>query len=157
VQTKLVAGFTLVEMTIVVVIVAIIAAIAAPSLAAALANQKLRGAATNLVSTLVLARSEAIKRGVQVQVVPLSGNDWKTGWRVVATGGEQVEKTEAPGYRVEIALAPAAIAYERNGRLTGAGGARVEFRDSDRAPGVTSRCVTIDPSGMPHLVVSACS
>lgn len=152
------AGFTLVEMVVVLVIVAILAAVAMPSLSSALANQRLRAAATDLVSALLLARSEAIKRGAQVQVAPLFAGDWNAGWRVVATGtGEQVDKTEALGHWVEVGLAPATIAYERNGRLSVAGSTQVEFRDSAGAAGVASRCVTIDPSGMPRLVASSCT
>lgn len=151
-------GFTLVEALVVVVIVAILAAVAMPSLSSALANQRLRAAGTDLVSTLLLARSEAIKRGAQVQVAPLAAGDWNSGWRVVATGtGEQVEKTEALGHWVEVDLAPATISFERNGRLSVIGSTRVEFRDSAGATGVASRCVTVDPSGMPRLVASACT
>lgn len=152
------SGFTLTEMLVVILVVTIVAAVAVPSLSSALANQRLRAAGTDLVSALLLARSEAIKRGVQVQVAPLSVGDWKSGWRVVATGtGEQVEKTEALGYWVEIGLAPANISYERSGRLSVAGSTRVEFRDSAHAAGVASRCVTVDPSGLPQLAASSCT
>ena len=58
--------------TVVMSLVAIVAAVAMPNLDTALTNQRLRDAATDLVSALLLARSEAIKRGVQVQVAPLS-------------------------------------------------------------------------------------
>jgi type IV fimbrial biogenesis protein FimT len=151
-------GFTLAEMMVVLVIVAILAAVAMPNLSSALANQRLRAAATDLVSAILLARSEAITRGVQVRVAPLAVGDWKSGWRVVATAtGEQVEKTEALGHWVEVSLAPETISYERNGRLSVAGSTRVEFRDSAGAAGVASRCVTIDPSGMPRLVASSCT
>jgi type IV fimbrial biogenesis protein FimT len=151
------AGFTLVETVVVVVMVAIIAAIAAPNLASALANQGLRAAATDLVSALLLARSEAIKRGVQVQVAPLSAGDWKSGWRVVTTDtDEQIEETQALGHWVDVDYAPPVIAYERSGRLSGAGIARVEFRDSAGASSVISRCVTIDPSGIPRLAKNSC-
>ena len=151
------SGFTLVETVVVIVIVAIVAAVAMPSLSSALANQRLRAAGTDLVSALLLARSEAIMRGAQVQVAPLAVGDWKSGWRVVATTtGEQVEKTEALGRWVAVGLAPAAISYERNGRLSVAGPLRVEFSDIEGATGVASRCVTIDPSGMPRLVASGC-
>ncbi|MEO6565550.1 MAG: GspH/FimT family pseudopilin [Casimicrobiaceae bacterium] len=151
-------GFTLVEALVVVVIVAIMAAVAMPNLSSALATQRLRAAGTDLVSTLLLARSEAIKRGAQVQVAPVAAGDWKSGWRVVATGtGEQVEKTEALGHWVEVGLAPATITFERNGRLSVIGSTRVEFRDIAGATGVASRCVTIDPSGMPRLVASGCT
>ncbi len=151
-------GFTLVEAVVVVVIVAILAAVAMPSMSSALANQRLRAAGTDLVSTLLLARSEAIKRGAQVQVAPLAAGDWKTGWRVVATGtGEQVEKTGALGHWVEVGLAPATISFERNGRVNAIGLTRVEFRDSAGATGVPARCVTVDPSGVPRLVASGCT
>lgn len=151
-------GFTLVEVMVVVVIVAIVAAVALPSMNASLANQRLRAAATDLVSALLLARSEAIKRGVPVQVAPLVAGDWTSGWRVatVATN-EQVEKTDALGTWVEVAYAPAAIGYERSGRLTGGGSLRVEFHDPAATPGVSPRCVAVDPSGLPRLIVSACA
>ena len=152
------AGFTLVEMMVVVVIVAIVAAVAMPSLNASLANQRLRAAGTDLVSALLLARSEAIKRGVPVQVAPLVAGEWKAGWRVaVVATDEQVEKTEALGPWVEVEYAPAAIGYERSGRLTGGIQARVEFRDVAASPGVSSRCVTIDPSGLPRLAAHPCA
>ena len=151
-------GFTLVEALVVVAIVATLAAVAMPDLSSALANQRLRAAGTDLVSTLLLARSEAIKRGAQVQVAPLAAGDWKSGWRVVATEtGEQVQRVEVLGRWVEVGLAPATISFERNGRLNVIGSTRVEFRDSAGATGVASRCVTIDPSGMPRLVASSCT
>src|SRR6266567_9045032 len=84
-------GFTLVELLIVTVILAIGAAIAMPSLEQALVNQRLRAAGTDLMSSLMLARSEAIKRRGGVEVAPLSGNDWRTGWRVVNVNtGQQI-------------------------------------------------------------------
>jgi type IV fimbrial biogenesis protein FimT len=151
-------GLTLIEVLVVVCIVGVIATLAAPDLTRALTNQRLRGAATDLVSALLLARSEAIKRGVQVQVAPLAAGDWKSGWRVVTTSsGEQVEKTDALGQWVDVQYAPSTIAYERSGRLAGVGVAQIEFRANANAPGVTSRCVTIDPSGMPRVARASCS
>jgi type IV fimbrial biogenesis protein FimT len=152
------AGHTMVDVLTVLLMVTIVAAVALPSLSSALANQRLRAAGTDLVSALLLARSEAIKRGAQVQVVPLAAGDWRSGWRIVATGtGEQVEKTEALGHSVVIGVAPASISYERNGRLSIVGSARIEFRDTAGAAGVTWRCVTIDPSGLPQLAARSCT
>jgi type IV fimbrial biogenesis protein FimT len=149
-------GFTLVEMAVVVVIIAIVAAVAMPSLDAALTNQRLRNAATDLVSALLLARSEAIKRGVEVQVAPLTPGDWKSGWRVVTTvDNEQVERTESLGHWVDVAYAPDVIAYQRSGRLAGAGVSRIELRPwKGTAP---ARCIWIDPSGLPRLTVTSCA
>ena len=55
-------GFTLVELVTVIAIIAVIATIAMPDLSNLLVNQRLRGAATDLMSSLIVARSEAIKR-----------------------------------------------------------------------------------------------
>jgi type IV fimbrial biogenesis protein FimT len=149
-------GFTLVEMIVVVVIVAIVAAIAMPNLNRALTNQRLRNAATDLVSALLLARSEAIKRGVQVQVAPLTPGDWASGWRVVAApDDEQVERTGSLGPLVDVEYAPDVIAYERSGRLTGPGVSRIEFRASKGT--AVARCVWIDPSGLPRLTAASCA
>ena len=54
-------------------------------------------------------------------------------------------------------FAAAAISYERNGRLTVVGSTRVEFRDSAHSAGVATRCVTVDPSGLPQLAARSCT
>ena len=151
-------GFTAVEALTVLAVIAILAAIALPSLANILASQRLRAAGTDLMSSLLLARSEAIKRNAQVEVAPRTAGDWKSGWRVatVATD-EQVDRKEALGVRVEVSIAPASIIYQRNGRLGVVGVAQVEFRDSEHQAGVHARCVTIDPSGLPRLQVGDCA
>jgi type IV fimbrial biogenesis protein FimT len=150
-------GFTAVEALTVLAVIAVLAAIALPSLANVLASQRLRAAGTDLMSSLLLARSEAIKRNAQVEVAPRNAGDWKSGWRVatVATD-EQVDRKEALGVRVDVPLAPASIIYQRNGRLGVAGTVQVEFRDSERHAGVQARCVMIDPSGLPRLQLGEC-
>lgn len=150
-------GFTLVEALTVLVVIAVLAAIALPSLTNVLVSQRLRAAGTDLMSSLLLARSEAIKRNAQVQVAPQTAGEWKSGWRVATVDtAEQVDERVAPGSRVSVAMAPATIVYERTGRLSVAGTAQVEFRDSESRPGVRSRCVSIDPSGLPRLAIGEC-
>jgi type IV fimbrial biogenesis protein FimT len=152
------AGFTLIELLTVLVILAILAAIAMPSLATVMAGQRIRAAATDLMTSLLMARSQAIKRNAQVSITPQVAGDWTSGWRVATVEtDEQVDKKDAPGQRVAVALAPATIVYERSGRLTAVGTVQVQFSDSENDPGVVSRCLTIDPSGLPHPDIGACS
>jgi type IV fimbrial biogenesis protein FimT len=150
-------GMTLVELAIAIALVAILATIAMPNLTATLANQRLRSAGTDLMSALLIARSEAIKRNAQVEVAPLAGRDWKSGWRVrTVDSAEQVDRKDALGIRVDVAFAPDNIVYERTGRLTVAGTTQLEFRDSESGSTVPPRCVSIDPSGLPRLEVGSC-
>lgn len=150
-------GFTLVEALTVLAVIAVLATVAMPMLANVLAGQRLRAAGTDMMSSLLVARSEAIKRNAQVVVAPRNAGDWTSGWRVAALAtNEQVDRKEALGLRVDVSLAPARIVYERNGRLGVGGVAQLEFRDSESHPGVQARCVSIDPSGLPRLSVGPC-
>lgn len=150
-------GVTLIEIMTVLVVIAILAVIALPSFANILASQRLRAAGTDLVTSLLIARSEAIKRKGQVEVAPRSKGEWASGWRVatVATD-EQIDQRESPGLRVAVTRAPDSVVYERNGRLAGGGMAQFEFKDEESQPGVEARCVTVDPSGLPKLERGGC-
>jgi type IV fimbrial biogenesis protein FimT len=150
-------GVTAVELLIVLVIVAVLAVVAAPSLASVVVAQRLRAAGTDLVSALLLARSEAIKRNVNVTVRPAVGDDWGRGWITATAGGEQIDRRNGPGTRVQVTLAPAAIVYAPTGRLDGGGATRVEFVDAEGQPGVAPRCVSVDLAGLPRLAAQGCS
>ena len=90
---RLVAGFTAIELMVVVSIVAILAALAGPSFTPLIENWRVRESAEQLQSTLYYARSEAIKRGGQVVIQKIPNNTngctsatgtraWDCGWIV---------------------------------------------------------------------------
>src|SRR5262249_33672641 len=95
-------GMTLVEIAVALAMVSVLVVVAMPNLAGAVANQRLRAAGTDLVSALMIARSEAIKRNAQVEVLPLTPRDWRSGWRVMTVDtAEQVDRKDALGTRVQ--------------------------------------------------------
>jgi type IV fimbrial biogenesis protein FimT len=156
-QTRRSGGFTLVEMLMVTTILTFLTILALPSLSSVIANNRLRSAGTDLMSSVLLARSEAIKRNGRVQILPASASDWTSGWRVqVVATGEQIDKRNTVGSQVLVVGAPASIVYEHTGRLTTPGTSQVQFQDPDRRPYAQSRCLVIDSSGLPKLSLGGC-
>lgn len=78
-------GFSLIEVMVVVAIVSIVAVIAIPSFSGMMKKNRLSSAASAMQVSLSLARSEAIKRGIdaKVTVAPLTtAGAWGNGWTV---------------------------------------------------------------------------
>jgi len=154
------AGFTLVELMAVVSILSIVLALAAPSFTAFSASQRLRGASTDLVITLLAARSEAIKRNAEVTVsaaVASGTANWGRGWTATAPGGLQIDRKEVSAGFIEGSVSPEAIVFDGSGRITTAGGVRIQLNDGRGHAEVSPRCISIDLSGRPQTSVGACS
>ena len=82
-------GFTLLELLVAVGIAAIILAVGVPSFSSSIDNQRMTSATNDLVMTMNLAKSEAIKRVAYVTVCKSSdgatctnASNWNDGWIV---------------------------------------------------------------------------
>lgn len=80
-------GFTLIEQLVTLAVLAIVLALAIPAFSRLLASIRLSAAANELLSSLHLARSEAIRRGERVTLCPAppdktdcTGKAWHEGW-----------------------------------------------------------------------------
>lgn len=146
-------GFTLIELLITLAIFAIVTSIAAPSFSEAAATQRVRSLATDMHTSLLRARSEAIKRNAEVEVKAAPGG-WADGWRVEDGGiDETIEvKQDVPG-AVSISGPAGGFTYRSSGRLAEA--ASVEI--SSLAVSSIKRCVRTDLSGRPFVSPGPCS
>lgn len=141
------AGFTIIELLIVVAIVGVLATLGAPNLRDLVVSQRVKTAASDLHLSLILARSEAIKRNATVQVVPVNTANWSLGWSVAA-GSDVLSRQDA--YSNVTFTGPAAnVAYVGTGRISGT--AVSFFIRATSVATITARCVQIEASGRPGI------
>lgn len=152
------AGFTLMEAIFVVAILAVLVTIGLPSMRDLIASTKVRNAASDVYSSLIFARSEAIKRNSSVDVIPSEGSNWGAGWIVRVTGAAETLTTrEATTNDVTLGGPASSVRYRGDGRLidpaTGsllAAEVTFTFRATDFSH-VPLRCISVDPSGRPSV------
>lgn len=77
-------GYSLIELMTVLTVASILLAIGVPSFAALIRHQKMTATVNDFFASVNLTRSEAIQRGVRVDLVPAGdGADWAKGWVVL--------------------------------------------------------------------------
>ncbi|MGK9065743.1 GspH/FimT family pseudopilin [Pseudomonas sp. SA195] len=117
-------AFTLIELMITLAILAILLAIAAPSFRDTIQNNRTQTIANDLTTALQFARSEAVKRGVRVDICRRAANacadavDWGNGWLVKVNGGDVLRVWEAVGDRDSVSGPNETLTYRPNGLLT---------------------------------------
>jgi type IV fimbrial biogenesis protein FimT len=177
------AGFSLVEMMVVVAILAIVLVRAAPSLRGFVAASRLTASTNALVAAVAMARSEAVRRGPgsRITVRPNDAATWTTGWQVFIDTAAGADADEVPepdsaamlahfgplpgGMTVTMApkSAPGYLSF------VGSGDARLTDADLAKAPGGTletkltfgldgaHRCVEVLASGHTEVTNEACA
>ena len=159
-------GFTLVEMVVTVAIVAILLGIAIPSYNETILNMKLTSYTNNLVASILLGRSEAIKRNALVSLcVSSSGTactagGWQQGWILMCKSTDNVNcnpagantiviQTQPPlstGWRISEVAALTTIVFQP----TGTGATSADLTVCRSSPlGTMERHVTISGTGRP--------
>jgi type IV fimbrial biogenesis protein FimT len=151
-------GFTLVELMVTVAVLIILITAGVPSFTDLVQNQRVKTAVSDLHSTLVFARSEAIKRNAEV-TVNRNGASWSGGWNVQTTDAVPATlKTQAALDNISLnaSSSESVIRYRRDGRLNTtlpnmpSPNIVVSLVDNGN---VIARCVAVDPSGRANVKV----
>ena len=119
------AGFTLLELMVVVVVVGILSIVAAPSMSAMVNANRLNGVSGELTASMQVARSEAIRRNARVTVCAstngttcANSGTW-TRWIVRgndnATGNPDVIRDDTPNSSVNVSGPAAGIVFRPSG------------------------------------------
>lgn len=78
-----IAAISLIELLISIAIISLLTAFALPGFRDLLDRFKVESATSEFRSAILLTRSEAIKRGVRIDLVPAVAHDWSRGWLVL--------------------------------------------------------------------------
>lgn len=145
-------GFTLIEVMVVVMVLGVLAVISAPYLGDFVLNARLRDASQQLRATLVQARSEAITRNAEVDVVPNSPN-WGAGWQIKADALVLASTDAFDNLAIPLPSTSTTITYRPNGRTTGGGQTIVLAING--ASQIKARCVVLDASGRASVMLDS--
>ncbi len=147
-------GFSLIELMVVLVLIGIMSTAALSGAQSMVQSMRVKTASQTLFYSLLLARSEAVKRNADVTITAASGG-WNNGWDI-ASAGELIQR-QLPLRSVTVSIAPNAVTFTRIGRLP-SGVATPKFQVGPvSSSSSTIRCVVIDLSGRPRSLNGACS
>ena len=126
-------GFTLIELMIALAVLAIIISLAAPSFVTMIQNNRATGATNDLIASLQLARTEAIKSNGAALLQSINGtSDWGDGHRIgvdlnsdgdILDANELLRNVDAPHSSISITSADNAVSeitYNGTGGVTSA-------------------------------------
>ena len=113
-------GFTLIELMVTVTVVALFASLAAPSFRQLVATQRVRTAASAITESLLVARSEAVKRNTNVTFKVTNGTiaDWDVAEGLDGTGPSLHHQEGFPSISSTIAGGDVLYTFNPFGRLS---------------------------------------
>lgn len=164
-------GFTLIELMITVAVGAILLGVAVPSFFSIIQNNRATAQANDLLSSINIARSEAVKRGATTTVCVSSdqatctgGTNWAQGWLVWSdTNGngslnspaEIIKAREALTGGTTLTAGVTSIAFNSSG-MSLLGATATFTLHSPSCKGTQDRTITLNAVGRANVARTAC-
>ena len=153
------AGFTLVELMVVVTIAGVLAMVGLPEMNNLIKNSRIKSVSLDIYSSLALARSEAVKRNAgNISMIAATGG-WQNGWTVCvdvdangACGAGDVVLLTGDAIHSSITISGPGgniVTFNRDGRPS-TGTAAFTLRSGTNNTAVAMRCIDLDVSGRPR-------
>lgn len=171
-------GFTMIEIMVSLAVLGILASIAVPSFTDTIKKYRIKAIQQELVASMQLARTEAIRRGTPIGLIreinaadcTVNGASWNCGWRIVvdANGDRAIDNTErndvanilqvttiSSGYNVIHSGDTNQMIYNVWGQATGIGQSFVISNSADGNGGAATITVCIGSGGRIRSVKGA--
>ena len=149
-------GFTLLELMVTLAVAAIVMTVGVPSFSTFFLNNRMSTQANDLISSLNLARSEAINRGTSIKVCSSDnqascGGSWEDGWIVItADDTELIRAYGALKGTSTLASTESSVTYTSSGFLNGV---QTTFTLCDSTQtGEQGRQVVVSATGRPSNI-----
>lgn len=133
-------GFTIIELLITLAVVSVIAGASAPAFKGMIDRNTLRKVSSDFVISLLYARSEAVKRNMEVSVAP-TGGDWSMGWYVFVNDTKKILRNFDATKNI-VAKGPTVIVFSASGRTEVNENNQLKLLLDDRL-----RCVYVSVTG----------
>lgn len=151
-------GFTMIELLVTMTLIGVMLGIGVPSFRSFVAGQQVKSATYELMTALMLARSEAVKRNKSVTVTPQAAGAWAGGWKVKDGATALFEQQVLAGVTITpkdpaspaTATAVASVDFGATGRPA----AKAYFEVVGSS---ATKCVKLDPSGIPSSSQGVCT
>jgi len=157
-------GFTLIELMTVLAISAVLLLGGWSALKNYIPNEDVRLMAHQLQSSLLMARSEAVKRSANTYLTP-SASGYEGGWIISTLQGRSfanctvaappddciyVFQNDRP---IQFDGLANQVVYNRQGRIPIGSNLSVSICDDDESSFVTKRMIQVNPNGFPKILV----
>jgi type IV fimbrial biogenesis protein FimT len=153
-----VQGFSLIELMVVLVIVAVIAVIAVPSYSVLTQRTRLKSYSNEVVASVYLARSEAIKRSAAMTLCVSSdgasctGGGWEQGWVVMDPNDTVIkyQQSLASGIKLFELSSVTSVAFGPRGVVDPAP-LQLKLCRQTPSAGVEEKLITVTVTGRPRI------